>query len=174
MSLIVTDNPYQNPNEGQFSIRLSDINMRLAMDVAYERRLGGLGKEGRRGQEPDTRWDNDVHGACGECALAKHLGWFWDGGTKGVYTEADVGILQVKGTHWHNGKLLLHEDTPDNEIFILATMAHLPWVELRGWLYGNEAKQAQFKDEPQKGRPCFGVMQAYLHSMTELPDFPKK
>lgn len=176
MSLIVTDNPFKNLLHGtaQFSVPLNERNENLIWNVVNQRQKTGWQKDGRRGQDPGSRIDNEFYGAIGECALAIHLNKWWDGGTEEVFTEADVSHYQVKATRIHTGRLFLHKDTHDAEVFVLATCWHYDsgWVELRGWMYGHEAKNDDlYWEEPKKGngRWCYCITQEHLHPMNTLP-----
>ena len=116
------------------------------------------------GSKPNEAWQCQIEGACGEMAVAKHLGRFWSGNL-GDLDAADVGHLQVRTTSHDAGCLIVHPEDADDGVFILVT-GLAPHFVLRGWMLGRDAKKDAFwKDGP---RPAYFVPQGLLLPIGEL------
>lgn len=135
-------------------------------------------RQGRRGTNgaPSGRQSltNHINGAMAEEGfnrLFPGLTWF-EFAESGFWNRPDfmVGNLKidVKALVKRNYRLLLQLDTPDDVIYPLVYIGELPWVELVGWISGREAKQPQYRDEPQAGRPCYALPVRALRPVHEL------
>lgn len=151
------------------AIELTNHNLQTAGLVGVGRNIKGLKNEGRYGCVTATvGWQVHCDGACGEMALAKYLGVFWDG-NMGNFKAADVGALQVRTTQRAAGSLILHPGDKDEDVFILVLSHNLPSFLLRGWIYGHEGKVQKWWRDGTEGRPAFFVPQSALHDMSTLP-----
>ncbi len=136
--------------------------------VGVSRHIKGHRKKGQYGV--DNRklgWQINIDGACGEMAVAKWMGRYWDGAL-GDFTAKDVGKLQVRTNPNDWGDLILHPKDADDDVFILVLSHNAPIYKLQGWLYGREGKQTQWWRDGEKGRPAFFVPQSALRSVDEL------
>lgn len=118
------------------------------------------------GASVEEGYDKHITGSVGEfvVSLALELNWPGTGQLKG----ADVGRdLQVRSTHWPEGRLRVHDYDADDAIFILVTGRRLHYM-VRGWLYGHEAKNPDWSTAPDGKREAFFVPQQNLHPMSEL------
>lgn len=130
--------------------------------VAYNVGMGRNIRYGERG----WGWDRHIEGAIAEYVAAKVVDGVWTPSTTTLDYAGDVGDgRQVRSTSWRNGKLIVHEEDPDDHKFLLA-IVQLPTVRLAGWLFGHEAKKPQFWDDPQhSNRPAYFVPQRCLRQL---------
>ena len=112
-------------------------------------------------------YDLHIQGAIAEFVVAKAMRLFWTG--LSAVGASDVAGLQVRSSANHNYRLIVHPGDPDDAPFVLVTGNSLEYV-VRGWIYGSEAKQQQYWQEPVKGRPAYFVPQSDLHSIDELQE----
>lgn len=140
----------------------------LGATVGIMRQVKNLkdGRQDRYGASVEDGWTLHIEGACGEQAVAKHLGMYWSGNL-GNLKAADVGSLQVRTRSRHNYDLLLHRTDADESAWVLVTGA-APRFSLRGWCFGREGKDEKFWKDPAGGRPAFFVPQSVLRPMSEL------
>ncbi len=146
---------------------LSGAEMMMAVTVGGRRRVEclvrGWTRENVHG--PD-RWSDNIEGAAGELAVAKHLGVFWSASIN-TFHLPDVGDYQVRSMgHDHYG-LVLRDDDADDQCFILA-VGKAPRFRVPGWIWGVEGKRDEWKAAPNGGRVAFFVPQDVLHDMELL------
>ena len=113
-----------------------------------------------------------IDGACCEAALAKLRGAEWVGVVDDLrILRGDVGHLQVRGTKWLTGGLMLHDTDPDDAPFVLVVMLQpFYWrYRLVGWAYGREGKEARWWNTVKLPRPAYLVPQEFLCPMATLP-----
>lgn len=108
-----------------------------------------------------------IFGVHCEMAGAAAVGVLW---RDTLFREADLGLRrQVRGAHYHHGRLLIHHDDNPTDIFILVTKEDdSPVFQVKGWAYGYEAKKDEFWRDPVGNRPCFFAPQRILRCMTTL------
>lgn len=153
----------------QVVVQLSSAEIMMAATVGIMRQATNIrdGRKDRYGASEKDGWQLHVDGALCECAVAKGLDIYWNGSI-GTFSAPDVGHLQVRGTHWSSGSLILHKSDSDTEIFILVTGANGKYV-LRGWLYGIAAKNKKYWDDPRKeDRYAYFVPQHDLEPIDKL------
>lgn len=150
-------------------VELSFANVMQAALVGVMRQVTNVRdkRKHRYGATNEETWDMNINGAIGELALAKHLGWYWDGAL-GNFKADDVGHHQVRATTWENGRLLIHHEDKDDRKFVLVTLHDMPCVTLAGWMLGQDAKDPAYWAEPRRGRGCYAVPQEMLRPMEEL------
>jgi hypothetical protein len=112
----------------------------------------------------DNGWTRDIEGACAEKAAAKSLGNYWFDGADG---KTDVGPYQVRHTTVEHGRLVLHPEDKDDEIFILV-VGRAPTFRIVGWCLGRDGKNPSYWSDPTGGRPAFFVPNNALHAMDKL------
>ena len=105
-------------------------------------------------------WQIDIVGALGEMALAKALGFYWEG--KGRLSAPDVGPLQVRTCSDNRHHLLLHPGDDDDRRFYLV-VAKTPHFEIAGWILGRDGKRDEFWQERVQGRPAYFVPPSALN-----------
>ena len=114
-------------------------------------------------------WERDIESSCAEKYVSKNLREYWFYGVNGA---TDVGPYQVRHTVLADGRLVLHPDDKDDEIFIL-TIGRAPTFEMIGWCYGREGKLRAYWEDPQKSeRPAYFVPRTVVHRMDQLPLSP--
>tara|TARA_Y100000310_G_scaffold191013_1_gene191013 strand:+ start:2173 stop:2637 length:465 start_codon:yes stop_codon:yes gene_type:complete len=149
-------------------IELTPHNMLAAGLVGVSRQVKGLKKAGRYGVNNEkTGWQIHCDGACGEMAVAKWSGVFYDGAL-GDFEAKDAGKYQVRTNPNDWGDLILHPRDNDDDIFILVLSHESPVFYLRGWLYGREGKKKEYWRDGTKGRPAFFAPQEILRDVAEL------
>lgn len=134
------------------SIRLSRSEVMRATLVGVHRHLEAKAKRLRdkHGFTGDG-WGIHIEGALGECALAKALNRYWEGGVN-TFKAGDVGALQVRTRSNPEYDLLIRPDDPDRDIFVLVT-GEMPCYTIHGWIRGWEAKRPEFL-KPYGNRPA--------------------
>ncbi len=115
------------------------------------------------------RLNEEVIGACSERVLCKFWNIYWDGSINTFHRLADVlGYnVEVRGTHRPDGRLIVRDNDADDRAFVLIT-GEGPEFEIRGWLFGSEAKLPEWMDNPNGYRPSWFVPQYALRSLEPL------
>lgn len=141
----------------------------MASDVGRMRQLASVksGRSDRHGYSGDG-WSEHIEGACGECATAKHLGVYWDGGVN-TFSSPDVGKYHVRTRSRHDYELIVRpESDKDEDIFICVT-GRCPEYRIRGWIAAKDAKKPEYLREHGGRPPAFFVPHSALRPMSELP-----
>ena len=127
------------------------------------------GRQGAHGfDRHDERWQIDVEGVLTEAAAAKALGLPYSPTVGELDTSVgDIGpTLQVRGTKYPKGSLLMHDKDVDDHSYILVTGRYGVY-DVRGWIYGREGKHKPFWKD-YKGRGAYWVPQEKLRPMDSL------
>lgn len=157
------------------------MSMRVALTTAEMIEYGSAGiarcanamekqRQGAHGFNRDyERWQIDVEGLLTEAAAAKALGLPYSPTVGELDThKGDIGPgLQVRGTKYSSGNLLVHDRDPDDDYFILVTGVYGVY-DIRGWIQAKHAKQPELW-KVYKGRGAFWVPQGMLQPMSKLP-----
>ena len=148
-------------------VSLTPSELYMAANVGCLRQCTNLrdGRKHRHGADPSQAWSNHIEGACGEAAVAKALGIYWNGAI-GNHKAKDVGKHQVRTTSYPDGSLILHKDDPDEDLFLLVT-GIAPDYEVRGWIQGFEGKNLKHW-ATHTGRPAFFVPQEALSPLSSF------
>lgn len=102
-------------------------------------RRGSADKHGFNG----LGWSEHIEGACGEMAVSKFLGVYWDGGID-TFKNADVGLtIQVRTRSSHSYELIVRPDDYDDDIYVLVT-GKCPTYRIWGHILGSEAKRDEY------------------------------
>lgn len=120
-------------------------------------------------------WQDHVEAACGESAIAKEFGLYWNGNLGGM-RMADVGLLEARTTPYRSGHLLLHPKDNSDAIWIHVTGLMGKYI-LQGWVYGHEGKKQEYWRELDERRPdgaCFVVPNEILRTMSSLKAMDRK
>ena len=105
-----------------------------------------LGTKPKYGQSAMDTWRDDIVGALGEVAVAKHLGLYPDFENRPGYL-GDVGRFEVRSTQWSRGSLIVYENDPDDRLYILVCgmpAGAEPFLVIPGALPAAEAKQPRY------------------------------
>lgn len=96
-------------------------------------------------------WSEHIEGACGELAVCKYLGVYWDGGID-TFKGADLGFgIQVRTRSKHYYELIFRNDDSDDDIYVLVT-GQCPTYTVRGFIQGSDARKKEYLRE-HGGRP---------------------
>jgi len=114
-----------------------------------------------------ARLVEEVVGVLGEMALAKHKGVWFSPLINTFHYVPDCLGYEVRSTQVPDGRLIVRDNDAPERAFVLATTDGSA-VRLVGWLYGGEAKQDQWRDDPHGRRPCWMVPQDRLRPMGTL------
>lgn len=145
-------------------VNLTPAEMMQAIVVGAMRRLKDLKRCRDRYGTLGNPWDADIEGAMAEMAVAKVVGAFWSIGEIG---HPDAGKLQVRSTRRDDGRLILHREDPDKDVFVLVCGGDGHY-RLAGHIEGAAGKKDAYWADPKTGRPCFWVPQADLNSIQSL------
>jgi hypothetical protein len=147
---------------------LETSELMLAGTVGLMREVTNLRDERQDayGASPEKGWQLHIEGCCGELAVAKFLNLFWSGQLGKLHAD-DVGFLQVRTRSKDHYDLMVHPEDPDDKVFILA-IGLAPKFRLAGWMYGRDAKQKRWWDDPAGDRPAYFVKQSWLNPMSQL------
>ena len=123
-------------------VKLSWHELAMASEIGRLRNLANI-KNARQDRTGQTRydWHNHIEGACGELAVAKALGRYWDGSID-TFKAPDLCGFQVRTALTHKS-LIIRPSDADDENFVLVT-ANSPNYYIHGWIRGMEGKQKQY------------------------------
>ena len=152
------------------NVKLTPHEMYLAASVGMMRQVTNIrdGRQHKYGADPKEGWTVNIEGACGEAAVAKALGIYWNGAL-GNFKAKDVGAHQVRMTRHPGGHLLLHKEDADEDLFLLVTGFTGDYV-IRGWIQCFEGKKEEYW-KSEFGRPdrsCYWVPQEALNPMDTM------
>lgn len=117
----------------------------------------------------DSAWQIHIEGACGELAVAKALN-IHNSHTINTFKEADLGrSIQVRTRSKGHYDLIVRPDDDDDEVFVLVTGA-VPDFEIRGWIWGREAKQEKYRANYGGYGEAWFVPAAALRHIETIPD----
>ena len=156
------------------TIVLSKAEVATAAIVGMRRHIEALwaNRKDQHGFDGEDGWTKHIEGACGECAVAKHLGRYWNFSCNTFKAGGDVGKLQVRTRSEPHWDLIVRPDDSGDDIFVLVT-GKAPTFEIRGWMRGRDAKQSKWWTTPNSRPKQWFVPQAELHSIEELPEYEK-
>ena len=108
-------------------------------------------------------WSEHIEGACGEMAVSKLLGVYWDGGID-TFKLPDIGSnVQVRTRSLHNYELIIRSNDSNDDIFVLVT-GRCPSYRVWGYVLGREGKRQEYL-QTHGGRPA-----AYFVPHSRLSD----
>ena len=133
----------------------------------------GYNHANARGRSPEQRMWDDVNGHCGEIAFCRYLGRCWIPDINAFHAQPDLmGVFEIRTTHWATGRLIIRDDEHDagNRCFILVTGN--AWepprvMSIRGYIWGGNAQQPEFLDDPHGHRESWFVPQEALHPLDD-------
>lgn len=120
----------------QIDLTLAEIQMAALIGMQRTIECIKLNASHRHGAQDDTTWQMSIEGALAECALAKHLNFYWSKGQRGA---ADVYNVDCRQTHHLNGCLILHPDDVDERKYYLLVGKQGSY-ELKGHIIAKNGK----------------------------------
>lgn len=144
-------------------VRYGSAGLARCANALEMRRVGAHGFD--RNYE---RWQIDVEGVLTEAAAAKALGVPYEPVVGELDTLAgDIAPgIQVRGTKYTKGSLLVHDKDVDDHAFILVTGVYGVY-DIRGWIYAREGKKKSLW-KTYKGRGAYWVGQERLRPMDTI------
>jgi len=85
-------------------------------------------------------WSEHIEGACGEMAVAKILGIYWNGSVDTFKAPDLLTDVHVRTRSRHDYDLIVRPNDPDEANYVLVT-GKCPEYLIHGFLRGSEAKQ---------------------------------
>ncbi len=147
------------------AFRLSRIELAVAAHVGCIREIASLTRQQAHGST--NLWSDHVLGVCGEMVVCKLLGVYWEP-TVNTFKAPDIGNrMQVRTRRRHSYDLLVRDDDPDDDVFVLVTGGPRDFV-VRGWLDGETAKQERWRQAHGNREPAFFVPQQWLRDIESL------
>lgn len=143
-------------------VTLDWSELELAAAVGLRRQLSSL-----RDQREDKHgfsgpgWTIHIEGACGELAVAKALGRYWNGSVDNFRGPDLVGFLQIRTRSNAYYDLIVRPDDADQDVYILVT-GRAPEFEVHGWIRGRDAKQEMWLRTYGDRPPAYFVPQSAL------------
>ncbi len=129
------------------SVSLSWFEYHWAVFCATLRIVESTRQQAKAIEWNGDREQNDIQAAGAEIAVAKALNQYWCGGVN-AFRQPDVGLnIEVRRTKYPKGKLAVRPRDHDDRPFVLVRGA-IPEFEVVGWIYGFEAKQDRWKEDP--------------------------
>jgi len=133
-------------------IRLEWHEILMASEIGRFRQLAAMkkGLDDKHGFAGEG-WSEHVEGACGELAVARFLGIYWDGGIN-TFKKPDLPGLQVRTRSRDSYDLIVRPGDSDLDRFVLVT-GRCPEYQIRGWITGSNAKKSDYL-QVYGGRPA--------------------
>jgi hypothetical protein len=150
------------------AVMLTEYELQLAAGVGVRRHIASLVGGHRQvaaGVEATGDWTQNIEGACGELAVAKMLGRYWNGSVNTFTVGGDVGALQVRTRSRHYYDLIVRDKDRDGDWFVLATGVS-PNYLVRGYIRAGDAKRDEWRADHGGHGPAWFVPQGAL---TEFP-----
>jgi hypothetical protein len=152
-------------------VRLSWPQILVGAHVGCMRNVQSLRNKAtpRAGVGLDDTWTINIEGACGEMAVAKHLGVFWAAEVGDLHAD-DVSVYQVRtNTSRRLDDMILRDHDKNHKVYI-SVLSFVPKFVICGWITGEDGKREDWKRVGTPGRPpCYFVPRGALHSLATLP-----
>lgn len=147
-------------------VTLADYELKWCLDVAYSRMAVS---DSRNMNHASTykrnhlqRLDEEIVGACGECATAKVLGAYWAPTVNTFHKHPDIEPdIEVRSTKDHGNKLIVRANDPEDRWYFLVTGTP-PTMVVRGCIRGRDARRDEWVNNPRGHRPAWFVPQSAL------------
>lgn len=134
--------------------------MRHLKNRILDRRRDGYGLD-------SLGWNENVHGALGELALAKALNVYWQSTTGGHNKRPDVGGYEVKTICERNHRLIVRDNDADEKMVALV-YGRDDEFEIMGWIRCGDAKRVASIESHQGREPQYYVDQRHLKPFAQL------
>ena len=133
----------------------------VALNRKLESRFKNL-KSSTFGKQSKDEWKNDIEGALTEMAFCKAFGIYWDGSVN-TFKNPDVPDtpIQIRGTEYNTGKLIIRENDPSNDLYILV-VGSIPNYRIIGGLFGHQGKVDDYVSNPNNQGKCWMIPQEHL------------
>ena len=148
-------------------VTLSWYEAAMGSSIGSLRQLSAVkaGKQDCHGYDGEG-WSEHIEGACGEIAVAKLLGIFWDGSVN-TWKANDLPGLGVRTRSRHDYDLIVRPSDDDHASWVLVT-GRCPHYRVHGWITGVDAKRPEFLKN-YGGRPAaYFVPASELRRMDEM------
>lgn len=124
------------------TVRLEPYEVDMAAGVGLRRQLDALhrGCGDRHGIDPEDGWRAHIEGACGELAVARFLGMYWDGSTNTFRSRPDLGPVEVRTRSRESYDLIVRKDDDPLKIYVHVT-GRAPEFRVRGFIRGADARR---------------------------------
>lgn len=111
-------------------------------------------------------WTEHIEGALGELAVARLCDVYWDGAIN-VFGAPDLPGVQIRTRRLHQYELIVRDKESaggrnDNTRYVLVT-GRAPVLHVRGWIWGHEAKQPEYRKAPGSGEEAWFPPHSALH-----------
>ena len=146
----------------------------LAVHAATNRFITQANKDARGGHcdpegHPSKRMVNDILGAICEIAVAKAYGRYFVPRLNAFHKVSDLfEDIEVRGTWYSTGRLILRENDPDNRRYILVSVDEDLRASLRGWCYGYPRKEIGSYENPRNTGWAHWIAQKSLCPIKDL------
>jgi len=95
----------------------------------------------------------------------------WNACTDRFKGAPDLGrFVDVKGIGRRGLRMPVQKDDPDDFAFLLISAERHPDCDILGWLWGREAKDQRFWDDPHGGRPAYFVPEEWPGGKLREPE----
>lgn len=154
-------------------VQLTPFEVAMAAQVGCRRQIESLikGLKPAYGASPEGAWSIHIEGACGEIAVAKAMGVYWDGSVN-TFGKPDIvgSSLQIRTRSKENYDLIVRTKDKDDEVMVLVT-GIAPIFEIRGWMVARDAKQHRFLQTYGGRDAAYFVPSKELKPIEELAGF---
>lgn len=151
-------------------ITLEQVHLDFADELGRTRQAR-VERHKMRGSNGAPDWgpkalERHIFGARGECAAFLWLRPIKWRDRAGLPDFDD--FIDVKTVHRTGWRVIVGRDSPDEWAYLLISAEHHPRYIIEGWIWGREAKQDRFWDDPVGGRAAFFVPNRELRDPAEL------
>lgn len=153
--------------EEKITVTLAWHEATMASDIGRMRHLAAIkaGLQDSHGYS-GLGWSEHIEGACGEMALAKYLGIYWDGSVNS-FKANDLPGVQVKTRSRDDYELIVRPGDSDQSNFVLVT-GKCPTYTVRGWIKGADAKRQEWLQDHGGRPPAYFVPHSSLLPIGEM------
>ena len=155
----------------EYQVNLTTYELQLASFVGWRRQLHAViqDKKDAHGIDPAMGWGVHVNGACGELAVAKLTGRYWDGSVDTYKAGGDMGAqVNIRTRSLHHYELIVRPGDTYSGYWILVTGV-APRFIVRGYVFGQEIIHVGRVDDFGNGRPpAYVVSHDKLRDMADL------
>jgi hypothetical protein len=114
------------------------------------------------------RLGDEVRGALGEIAWAKHRNQFFCGSCGTFHHEPDVQGVEVRSMRRPNDSLIVRSNDVAERPFVLS-YATGEKVSFMGWIYAKDGMIDKFKKAPRGGNEAWFIPQRALNDFSSFP-----
>lgn len=120
-----------------------------------EARVGGMNEATTYQSNYLEIMERDIGGILAEMVVGRRFDKHYLPPVNTFHGKADVGEdIEVRSTKYSNGALILRDNDADDRRYVLVVVDAMAGFEIKGWVWGYEAKTEQwFKGD--QGRPAW-------------------